>query len=182
MSTRSGAPLRQPRVGSTSHHHRSSATKDGVPWCSWQPHRRSRRGPTAPSLVGRGGGGIRTLTGDGLSALPLPVGLRPLSAPFLTQPGLIRRMAPWSCLRRRRPDGSRHLCRWIPARHLLTPSRPGAGVGTSPSHTRPTARGLVDGHLRRSARAVPVPTRRRPEAAVPTRAGKIHRSATGPPR
>src|SRR6202453_533165 len=26
----------------------------------------------------RGGGGIRTLTGDGLSALPLPVGLRPL--------------------------------------------------------------------------------------------------------
>ena len=42
--------------------------------------RRSRRGTVGgPPMVSdlRGGGGIRTLTGDGLSALPLPIGLRP---------------------------------------------------------------------------------------------------------
>src|SRR6202034_2994118 len=36
-----------------------------------------RRNQGSSSL--RGGGGIRTLTGDGLSALPLPVGLHPRS-------------------------------------------------------------------------------------------------------
>jgi hypothetical protein len=46
------------------------------------PARRIRAlevGPGLATVTLRGGGGIRTLTGDGLSALPLPVGLRPRS-------------------------------------------------------------------------------------------------------
>ncbi len=39
----------------------------------------------------RGGGGIRTLTGDGLSALPLPVGLRPRSSILDRRPDTPRR-------------------------------------------------------------------------------------------
>ena len=60
---------------------------------------RSRRadpnGALSPGIFGsfRGGGGIRTLTWDGLSALPLPIGLRPRAVPFLTATG--RRREDW---------------------------------------------------------------------------------------
>lgn len=42
------------------------------------PFGAAARALSAGSTARSGGGGIRTLTGDGLSALPLPVGLRPL--------------------------------------------------------------------------------------------------------
>ena len=71
----------------------------------------------------RGGGGIRTLTGDGLSALPLPVGLRPRDT-ILDRVGHRRRMARWGI------SG-----RWPPIDEVLqVPQRPDAFSSETGAH------------------------------------------------
>jgi hypothetical protein len=55
-----------------------------------------------------GDGGIRTLTGGGLSALPLPIGLRPPVLPGLCREAIIRRRDGRSGCRRCGPPSVRH--------------------------------------------------------------------------
>ncbi len=95
-----------------------------------------------------GGGGIRTLTGDGLSALPLPVGLHP-RATILDRVGHPQEDDPMvDDPAAGRSHGSGHLLGRLPARGLPAPPGQRACVVARAHRPHPRRRGvLVGGRL-----------------------------------